>query len=92
MGTIDLLVDGRPVTVGLRGTWAARSGPTRLTPEELTLAGMRRDRPVVGGVDAHGREGAMSAQVCSIWLWRAGERPVAHLRQRHGARTEAGRA
>lgn len=59
-GTIDLLVDGRPVTVGLQWDVGGEERPyVADAPEELTLAECDAiDRVVAQAWDAHGREAA----------------------------------
>ena len=59
-GTIDLLVDGRPVTVSLHWDVGGTEQPyVADAPEELTLAECDEiDRVVAAAWDAHGREAA----------------------------------
>lgn len=59
-GTIDLLVDGCPVTVGLHWDVGGTEQPyVADAPEELTLAECDEiDRVVAAAWDAHGREAA----------------------------------
>jgi hypothetical protein len=59
-GTIDLLVDGRAVTVGLQWDVGGEERPyVADAPEELTLAECEAiDRAVAQAWDAHGREAA----------------------------------
>ena len=59
-GTIDLLVDGRPVTVGLQWDVGGEERPyVADAPEDLTLAECDAiDRVVAQAWDAHGREAA----------------------------------
>ena len=59
-GTIDLLVAGRPVTVGLQWDVGGEERPyVADAPEDLTLAECDAiDRAVAQAWDAHGREAA----------------------------------
>lgn len=59
-GTIDLLVDGRPVTVGLQWDVGGEERPyVADVPDDLTLAECDAiDAAVAQAWDAHGREAA----------------------------------